>query len=314
MTSDVFTFIFLSQLLIAMFRILPPILLGATGEMLSERTGMTNIGLEGLMSAGAIMGFIVSYKTQNPYLGMLAGVAVGFAVNMIYAFLTITLNADQIIVGNAINIIGMSLATLIYTTYTKSTSGIIKSVTEANINIPFFSEIPYIGKIFFNSSVIVYLSIAIVIAVWFYLYKTKSGLAYRAVGEYPRAAETLGVNIQKKKYLACSLCGMMCGLAGSYLTTVYITSYVDGIVSGRGYIALAAVIFGKWKPKGILLACLFFSVLDALQLRIQVLNSVIPYQFLQMLPYLCTLIALAFFMKPGSEPKANGKSYTREAR
>ena len=124
----------------------------------------------------------------------------------------------------------------------------------------------------------------------------------------------LEINIQKKKYLACIVCGMLCGLGGSYLTNVYITSYVAGIVSGRGYIALAAVIFGKWKPKGVLYACVFFSLLDGLQLKLQVVNAAIPHQFLQLLPYLCTLIALAFFMKPGAEPKANGKPYLREAR
>ena len=146
------------------------------------------------------------------------------------------------------------------------------------------------------------------------IYKTKSGLAFRSVGEFPRAAETLGINITKKKYLACSVNGALCGLAGAYLTTIYISSYVNGIVSGRGYIALAAVIFGKWKPKGVLLACIFFAFLDALQLRLQVVSNAIPYQFLQMLPYLATLIVLSFFMKPGSEPKANGKPYTRESR
>ena len=312
--SEILTAAFISSLLIAMFRILPPVLMGAAGEMFSERAGLTNIGLEGIMSVGAIMGFITSYYTGSPYLGMLAGVVSGFAANIIYAFLTINLNADQIIVGNAINIIGMAFATLIYTTVTKQGSGVLQSVTAENIKFPFLSHIPFVGSIFFDNSIVVYISLAVVIVIWFYLYKTKAGLAFRAVGEYPRAAETLGISIRKKKYLACSVCGMLCGLSGAYLTTVYISSYVSGIVSGRGYIALAAVIFGKWKPKGVVMACIFFSFLDALQLRLQVVNAAIPYQFLQMLPYLCTLIALAFFMKPGSEPKANGKPYIREAR
>lgn len=293
--SSILSVAFLAGLLIATLRMLPPLLLGATGEMFSERCGLTNIGLEGIMSVGAIMGFIASYFTKNPYLGMLAGILSGLLVNMIYAFLTIQLNADQVIVGNAMNILGMALASLVYTTVSKSQSGQLQSVIADNYFV-------------------LLLSMIAVGVIWFYLYKTKSGLAFRAVGEYPRAAETLGINIQKKKYLACSVNGMLCGLAGAYLTNVYITSYVSGIVSGRGYIALAAVIFGKWKPKGVLLACIFFAFLDALQLRLQVADASIPYQFLQMLPYLCTLIALSFFMKPGSEPKANGKPYVREAR
>mgnify|MGYP004543667539 FL=1 len=293
--SSLLTITFLSGLIIATLRMLPPLLLGATGEMFSERCGLTNIGLEGIMSVGAIIGFAASYFTQNPYLGMVAGVASGWAVNMIYAFLTINLNADQVIVGNAMNILGMALASLIYTTLSKSQGGLVKSVTADNYFV-------------------LIVSLVAVIVIWFYLYKTKGGLAFRSVGEFPRAAETLGVNIQKKKYLACSVNGMLSGLAGAYLTTVYITSYVSGIVSGRGYIALAAVIFGKWKPKSVLFACIFFAFLDALQLRLQVTGDAIPYQFLQMLPYLCTLIALSFFMKPGSEPKANGKPYVRESR
>lgn len=293
--SSIFTLTFLTGLIIATLRILPPLLLGATGEMFSERCGLTNIGLEGIMSVGAIVGFIVSYFTGNPYLAMAAGVAAGWAFNMIYAFLTINLNADQVIVGNAMNILGFAVASLCYTTVSKSQAGVLKSVTADN-------------------HFVLITALVVTAAISFYLYKTKAGLAFRAVGEYPRAAETLGINISRKKYLACAVNGMLCGLGGAYLTTVYISSYVNGIVSGRGYIALAAVIFGKWKPKGVLLACLFFAFLDALQLRLQVVSDAIPYQFLQMLPYLCTLLALSFFMKPGSEPKANGKPYVRESR
>lgn len=312
--SDIFTMAFLSSLLIAMFRIIPPILLGATGEMVSEKSGLTNIGLEGIMSVGAIIGFVTSYYTSNPYLGMVMGMIAGVAFNMIYAYLTINLNADQIIVGNVMNILGIAFSSLVYTTLTKSASGLVQSVTAENISIPFLSNIPFIGEVLFQNSVVVYISLLILLIVWFYMYKTKSGLAFRSVGEYPKASETLGINIVSKKYLACSICGALCGFAGAYLTTVYISSFVTGIVSGRGYIALAAVIFGKWKPKGILFACLFFACLDAFQLKLQIANAFIPYQLLQMLPYLCTLLALAFFMKPGSEPKANGKPYTREAR
>ncbi len=312
--SDIFTLAFLSTLLIAMFRIIPPILLGATGEMFSEKSGLTNIGLEGIMSVGAIVGFTTSYFTQNAYLGLITGMLAGLAFNIIFAYLTINLNADQIIVGNVMNLLGIALSALVYTTLTKSAQGVVQSVTAKNISVPFLSDIPFLGEVFFKNSIVVYISLAVLVVVWVYLYKTKSGLAFRSVGEYPKASETLGVNIVKKKYVACVICGILCGLAGAYLTTVYISSFVIGMVSGRGYIALAAVIFGKWRPKGILLACVFFAFLDALQLKLQIANTFIPYQLLQMLPYLCTLIALAFFMKPGSEPKANGKPYTRESR
>jgi general nucleoside transport system permease protein len=312
--EDILSIGFVAGILMMMFRVLPIILMGATGEMISEMAGMTNIGLEGIMSVGSIIGFLTSCYTKNPYFGMLAGILAGLITNYIYAYLTIHLNADQIIVGNTVNILGLAVASLLYTTATKQHSGMLTSVTAGPLKIPLLGDIPIIGNVFFNNSVVVYISLILVVVAWFYLYKTNVGLALRAVGEYPRAAETLGIQIIWKKYFACSMCGMLCGFAGAYLTTVYISSYVSGVVSGRGYVALAAVIFGKWKPKGVLAACIFFSIIDALQLRLQIIDKAIPYQLLQMMPYLCTLIALAFFMKPGCEPKANGKPYIREAR
>lgn len=201
--NNIFTLTFLTGLLIATMRMLPPLLLGATGEMFSERCGLTNIGLEGIMSVGAIVGFITSYFTKNPYLGMLAGVAAGWGVNMIYAFLTINLNADQVIVGNAMNILGLAIASLVYTTVSKKQAGVMQSVTADNYSV-------------------LIIAVVMTLVIGFYLYKTKSGLAFRSVGEFPRAAETLGINITKKKYLACSVNGALCGLAGAYLTTIYI--------------------------------------------------------------------------------------------
>ncbi len=312
--EDILSVGFMAGILMTMFRVLPIILMGATGEMISERAGMTNIGLEGIMAVGSIIGFLTSCYTRNPYLGMLTGILAGLITNFIYAYLTIQLNADQIIVGNTVNILGLALASLLYTTATKQHAGMLASATAGPMKVPLLSDIPFIGKVFFSHSVVVYISLVLVGVAWFYLYKTKAGLALRAVGEYPRAAETLGIPIVWKKYFACGVCGMLCGFAGAYLTTVYINSYVSGVVSGRGYVALAAVIFGKWKPQGVLAACIFFSIIDALQLQLQIVDRAIPYQLLQMMPYLCTLIALAFFMKPGSEPKANGKPYIREAR
>ena len=160
--NNIFTLTFLTGLLIATMRMLPPLLLGATGEMFSERCGLTNIGLEGIMSVGAIVGFITSYFTKNPYLGMLAGVAAGWGVNMIYAFLTINLNADQVIVGNAMNILGLAIASLVYTTVSKKQAGVMQSVTADNYSV-------------------LIIAVVMTLVIGFYLYKTKSGLAFRSV-------------------------------------------------------------------------------------------------------------------------------------
>jgi simple sugar transport system permease protein len=152
----------------------------------------------------------------------------------------------------------------------------------------------------------------IVTAVFFN--KTKAGLNYKAVGEFPRAAETLGINVVQQKYIAAIICGMMAGIGGAYLTTCYVNTYSDGIVAGRGFIALSAVIFGRWSASGVLLACLLFGFCDALQLRLQIMSADIPYQLFQMIPYLCTLIALSAFGIRKAGPKSSGKPYYREER
>ena len=182
------------------------------------------------------------------------------------------------------------------------------------VPIPLLSEIPIIGKAFFNHTPIVYMAYILVPLIAFFFNKTKPGLNFKAVGEFPKAAETLGINVTGKKYLACILCGILAGMGGAYLTTCYISSFSEGIVAGRGFIALAAVIFGRWMPGGVVLAALLFSFSDALQLRFQVLSPNTPYQLLAMLPYVFTLAALAILGIKKGGPKANGKPYFREDR
>lgn len=295
---------------IAIFRIAPPLIFAATGELISERAGMLNIGLEGIMSVGAIVGFSVGVQTGNAYLGMAAGALAGLIFNMIYAYATVHLNADQIIVGSAMNIIGVALSTYIYS-INFSSAGLLSAPQAGVLKMPLLHKIPLIGEVLFEQSFLGYLSIAIVIAVSIFLYKTRPGLSLRAVGEYPKAAETLGINVLQQKYLACALCGLFAGLGGAYLTTTYVRVFVEGVISGRGYIALAAVIFGKWKPFGVYGSCIAFAFLGALQMSFQSGNSAIPYQFLLAMPYVLTLVTLAFFMKRSSGPKACAKPYLR---
>lgn len=312
--SEILNANFILNLLMATIRIATPLLLVAIGELYSERAGMCNIGLDGLMSIGALFGFVVGYYTQNPWLAILAAGAVGVCINLIYAYATINLGADQIVYGMAINILCPALAGFLYKILFSNTSSLLQGVTMKTLPIPLLSKIPVIGQIFFQNSPLVYLAYLLVPLSYVFFYKTKAGLSYRAVGEYPRAAETLGINVILKKYLSCIICGAMAAIGGAFLTVCYTNTYSEGIVAGRGFIALSAVIFGKWTPFGILMACLVFGFCDALQIRLQLVSSVVPYQIFQMIPYLFTFIILIAFGMKKLGPKANGMAYFREER
>lgn len=306
---------FFVQLFLSTIRMATPILLVALAELYSERAGLVNIGLDGIMSIGALIGFLVGYMTGNPFLGIVAGAAAGVAVNMIYAFCTITLCAEQIVYGMAINIFAPALASFLYRSYFEDTSQVIQGISMKAMPIPLLSDIPIVGPIFFNHSILVYFAYILVPVTAIFLNKTKAGLNFKAVGEYPKAAETLGINVVRQKYLASVICGALAGIGGAYLTVCYTSTYSEGVVAGRGFIALSAVIFGRWMPSGVLAACLLFGFCDAIQIRLQLLIPGTPYQFMQMIPYLCTLFALTVFgLKKGGGPKANGQPYLREER
>ena len=312
--DEVFNVKFIQELMLSTVRMATPILIVALAELYSERAGLVNIGLDGIMAFGALIGFLVSYITGNPYLGILAGAAGGILINMVYAFCTITLGAEQIVYGMAINIFSPAIASFIYKIYFGINSTLIQATLMKQVPIPFLSKIPVIGAVFFNHTPIVYLIYLMVPFTYVFLNKTKAGLNFKAVGEFPKAAESLGINVIRQKYLACIICGALAGIGGAYLTTCYISTYSDGVVSGRGFIALSAVIFGRWMPGGVLVAALLFGFTDALQLRLQVMSSGTPYQLLAMLPYLCTLFVLAFLGIKKAGPRANGKPYFREER
>lgn len=303
---------FLQELLTATVRMTTPLLLVALGELYSERAGLVNIGLDGIMTFGASVGFMVGFATGNPYLGLLAGALAGVSINMIFAFCTITLSAEQIIYGMALNILAPAVSTFLYRMAFGIQASLIQGPSLQNIPIPLLSEIPIIGKALFNQTFVVYFLYIIVIVTVVFFNKTKLGLNYKAVGEYPKAAESLGINVFRLKYLGCIICGALAGMGGAFLTTGYINTYSEGIVSGRGFIALSAVIFGRWMPSGVVIATLLFGFSDALQLRLQILSPSTPYQLISMLPYVFTLTALAVFGIKKAGPKANGKPYLRE--
>lgn len=305
---------FIQELLLSTIRMATPILIVALAELYSERAGMVNIGLDGIMAFGALIGFLVSYSTGQPFLGILAGAVGGILINSVYAFCTIHLGAEQIVYGMAINIFAPAIASFVYKIKFGISSSLVQATLMEETPIPFLSSIPVIGKLFFSHTPIIYLAYLLVPLSYVFFSKTKAGLNYKAVGEFPKAAETMGIPVVRTKYLACLICGALAGVGGAYLTTCYISTYSDGVVSGRGFIALSAVIFGRWMPGGVLLAALLFGFTDALQIRLQVLSSATPYQLLAMIPYLCTLFVLAFFGIKKAGPAANGRPYFREER
>lgn len=291
-----------------------PILLASLGEVFSERAGLVNIGLEGIMAVGAFTAFAVGKVTGNLWVGLLAGMAAGVVVNMIYAFCTVTLCSDQVVTSMAINILAPAVALFGYNLFVGSNPDNATGAQMPSIAIPGLSDIPIIGNGLFNQSLLAYLAFLLVPVIWFFFKRFRAGLSFRSVGENPQAAETLGINVVRVKYVACIVCGALAAAGGAFLTICYTPIYTDGIVAGRGFIALATVIFGRWSAVGVMLASLLFGFFDGLNVALQASFQSAPVMFFKMIPYIFTIVALMFFGSKHGGPKANGKPYFRESR
>jgi simple sugar transport system permease protein len=294
-------------------------MLAALGGIFSERSGIVNIALEGIMLIGAFFAMMISYYASklgmsplmSALLGMMGAIIFGFLVSMIHAVVSIRFRADQVVSGVAINILALGLTGFLLQLLF-NTSGNSPSVPSLSaMPIPILSDIPIIGDIFFNQSIIVYIAMVAVPISSFVLFRTPLGLRLRSVGEHPKAADTVGINVFKLRYLGVGLSGLLAGLAGAYLSIGQLNIFTENMTNGRGYIALAAVIFGKWNPWGALGACLLFGFSDALQISLQNAGVNIPSDFLLMLPYVLTLIALAGFIGRSRPPAASGTPYEK---
>jgi len=303
--------LFLQSILAATWRMATPILYAAVGEVFSEKAGIINIGLEGVMLIGAFSAYSVAFETGSLWLGLLAAILSGILSGLIFALFTITIKANQIVVGAAFNMIGMGITGFLYRTMYTDSAGALNLKTFPNLDIPFLSSIPFFGEVLFRHNIMVYATLLLVPLATFVLYKTAFGLSIRAVGEHPKAADTVGVNVLRMRYLSVMIGTALAGVGGAFLVLAYADQFVEGIVSGRGFIALAVVVFGRWKPWGAFWSSLLFGVFYALQLRIQTMpNVTIPYQFLQALPYLATLLVLITFNKNRvKSPKTLGVPY-----
>ena len=305
---------FITNLIFATVRMAVPLIFIALGELYSERAGMVNIGLEGIAAFGSLIGFLAAYITGSTWIGILCGALAGILINLVYSFATITLCADHTVYGMAMNILAPALASFIYRVYFGTGSDLSQIELMSTVSIPVLKDIPFFGELLFDQTPMVYIAFLLVILTSIFFSRTKFGLNYKAVGEHPHAAATLGIDVIKIKYLSCIICGALAGIGGAYLTTCYSSTYTEGNVAGRGFIALAAVIFGRWSGVGVLASCLFFGFCDALQIRLQVASIGLPYQYFQMIPYLATIIALSVIGAKKLGPKAAGKAYRREER
>lgn len=303
--------LFLQSILAATWRMATPILYAAVGEVFSEKAGIINIGLEGVMLIGAFSAYSVAFESGSLWFGLLAAILAGILSGLIFAIFTITIKANQIVVGAAFNMIGMGITGFLYRTMYTESATTLNLKTFPNLDIPFLSSIPFFGEVLFRHNIMVYATLLIVPLATFVLYKTAFGLSIRAVGEHPKAADTVGVNVLRMRYLSVMIGTALAAVGGAFLVLAYADQFVEGIVSGRGYIALAVVVFGRWKPWGTFWTSLLFGAFYALQLRIQTMPHVaIPYQFLQALPYVATLVVLIGFNKNRvKSPKMLGVPY-----
>jgi len=263
-----------------------PLLLATTGEVICERSGILNLGIEGVMSLGAVVAFIITMTTGQPWLGVLAAIAAGMVISIIHAFASVTLQANQVVSGLALTMLGLGLSGMIGKPYV----GKPLTIKMEDWVIPYLSDIPYLGKILFSQGPFFYLAIALALASWFFLEKTSLGIKIRSTGENPKATETQGVNVSRLRYLSVIIGGGFSALAGAHLSISYSKSWIEGMTAGRGCIAIALTIFALWNPVRAIWAAFLFGGFFVAQYLLQPLG--ISPSFLAMLPYIATLLIL----------------------
>lgn len=292
-----------------------PLIIVALGHLIAEKSGVLNLGAEGTMAVGAVAGFAIAHHTGNPWLGALAGIAAGMLMSLIFAILTLTLMANQVAAGLALTIFGLGLSAFIGKPYESVSLQAVPAV-----RIPFISDIPMIGQALYNQQLIVYFSWALFWAVLWFLARSRAGLALRAVGESPSAAHAIGYPVIRIRYLATIFSGAMAGLGGAFLSVFYTPMWVEGMVAGRGWIALALVVFATWRPFRVMVGAYLFGGVTIMQLFIQGSGMDInfPSQILSSLPYWATIIVLVIISRNPlsirlNSPQSLGQSYRADA-
>jgi len=289
-------------------RLATPYIFASLGEMFGQRSGVLNLGVEGIMLMGAFFAFYAVLMTGSLLLGVLAALLIGLLMGLAMAFISVTLKAEQGISGIGLYLFGLGMSDLLFQKWVgtpKSVSGF------PPIYIPVLSDIPVIGDVLFHHNILVYLAFALVPISAFILNHTPFGLMIRAAGQNPEAADAMGVNVARVRYITVSMGGMFSGLAGASLSIALINTFQQNLTSGLGFIAVALVYFGRWKPYGVLVGALLFSFVNAIQLQVQAIGIKIPSEFAVMLPYVITIIALVFASKRVEKPTALTKPFER---
>ncbi len=289
-----------------------PLIFGAMGGIISERVGVVNVAIEGQLLAGAFVSALVASVTGSAYVGLVAAMAAGMLVSFVLATFSIKYLVDQVIVGVVLNVLVLGLTSFLYSSVLTQHSSELNSPPRFDfIPIPLLSEIPILGPVLFRQTIIVYLMYIIVAVVAYALVKTKWGLRLRSVGEHPQAADTVGINVYMTRFWNVSLAGAIAGIGGAYFTLGSVGSFQKDMTAGAGFIALAAVIFGRWDPIRALLAALLFGFATNLQSVLAIIGSPVPSEFMLMLPYIVTIIAVAGFVGKVRGPAASGKPYIK---
>lgn len=289
-------------------RLATPYIFAALGETFAQRSGVLNLGVDGIMLMGAFFGFYAVYATGSVILGVLAALGIGLLLGLATAFISVTLKAEQGISGIGMYLFGLGMSELLF----QRLIGTPQSVSGfSRINIPGLTDIPIIGQIFFNHNPLVYVAFALVPVAAFVLNRTTFGLMIRAVGQNPEAADAMGISVARVRYITVCIGGMMAGLAGASLSIALLNVFQQNLTSGLGFIAVALVYFGRWKPFGVLIGSLLFSFVNALQLQIGSIGVPIPSEFAVMAPYVITIIALVFASKRMEKPTALTKPFER---
>ena len=282
----------LAQLVVLTLAAGTPLVFAALGELVTEKSGVLNLGVEGMMLVGAVVAFMVASKSGSPWLGVLAGMGAGAALSMVFAVVALSLLANQVATGLALSLFGVGLSAFVGLDYV---SVVIDGMKP--LSLPGLSDLPLVGPLLFGHGPLVYLSFALFAAVQLFLYRTRAGLVLRAVGESPQSAHAIGYPVIAIRYAAVLFGGACSGLAGAYLSVAYTPLWVEGMVAGRGWIALALVVFATWKPWRVLAGAYLFGGVTLAQFQAQAMGSSIPAQYLSMLPYVATIVVLAIISR-----------------
>lgn len=294
-----------ASLIAALMVAATPILLAAIGEMVVEKAGVLNLGVEGMMITGAVSGFAIAYETGSPLLGFVFAAAASAALSLIFAFLTLKLMSNQVATGLALTLFGLGLSALIGQSYAEA-----RPPSVPRLDIPVLSDLPFFGRVLFSHDPIVYFSLFLLVAVWAFLKYARFGLVLRAVGDNHDAAHALGYKVIRIRFFAIAFGGACAGLGGAHLSLVRVAQWTDGMTAGAGWIALAIVVFASWRAQRLLFGAYLFGGITVLQLNLQVAGIPIPVEYLSMSPYIITIIVLVLISRSSTAaPAALGKPF-----